>query len=131
MFVDPIKFILFVKEAFVDFSCDESLIFEMLDFKKVKKMVQVLCGFYKTSLVNKMKKKACKQVQENSGIIEVAGLQYRDALVIYTIAVGQMTISKDIQGMEAPKSLREAFADSSSDESLIFEMLDFKKRDRR
>ncbi|XP_020692696.1 uncharacterized protein LOC110106935 isoform X2 [Dendrobium catenatum] len=103
----------------------------MLDFKKVKKMVQVLCGFYKTSLVNKMKKKACKQVQENSGIIEVAGLQYRDALVIYTIAVGQMTISKDIQGMEAPKSLREAFADSSSDESLIFEMLDFKKRDRR
>lgn len=35
MFVDPIKFILFVKEAFVDSSCDESLIFEMLDFKKV------------------------------------------------------------------------------------------------
>ncbi|PKU63222.1 hypothetical protein MA16_Dca011195 [Dendrobium catenatum] len=104
MIVDPVKFILFVKEAFADSSSVESLIFDMLDFKKVIENDANAVWFLEDIAHEQDEEES--MVQEHSGIIEVAGLQYRDAPVIYTTAVGQMTISKDSQGMEAPKSVR-------------------------
>ncbi|KAI0530946.1 hypothetical protein KFK09_000494 [Dendrobium nobile] len=78
------------QEAFVDSSCDESLIFEMLDFKKVIED--------DTSAVWFLQGIAREQDEEESMV--------SNAPVIYTIAVGQMTISKDSQEMEAPKSVQ-------------------------
>ncbi|XP_028556584.1 uncharacterized protein LOC110112645 isoform X1 [Dendrobium catenatum] len=63
------------EEAFVDSNCDESLIFEMLDFKKVTEDDSSVVWFLQYI--------AREQDEEES-----------------------TTISKDNQGMEAPKSVR-------------------------
>ncbi|XP_020588438.1 probable ran guanine nucleotide release factor [Phalaenopsis equestris] len=92
------------QEAFADSSSDETLIFELLDFKGEIEDNASAVWFLRD--IAREQDAEDSMVQEHSGTIEVAGLQYRDGPVIYQTAVGQMTISKDSQGMEAQKSVR-------------------------
>ncbi|KAJ4711315.1 Ran guanine nucleotide release factor [Melia azedarach] len=87
------------QEVFVDPSRDESLIFELLDFKHDVGDTGSAAWFLQ-DLATEQDAEGCTLL-EQSGVVEVPGLCYRTVPAVVTTAVGQMAISKGRQGREA------------------------------
>ncbi|KAK8921925.1 hypothetical protein KSP39_PZI020002 [Platanthera zijinensis] len=92
------------QEAFADSRRDESLIFELLEFKQ--EVEDNVSAVWFLSDIAREQDAERSMVLEHSGIIEAAGLQYRDVPIIFSTAVGQMAISKGRQGNEAQNIVR-------------------------
>uniref|UniRef100_A0A2P2JX41 Ran guanine nucleotide release factor n=1 Tax=Rhizophora mucronata TaxID=61149 RepID=A0A2P2JX41_RHIMU len=93
-----------VKEAFVDPARDESLIFELLDLKH-EVGDDGSATWFLQDLATEQDAEGFTII-EQSGVVEVPGLHYRNIAVIATTAVGQMAISKEHQGREAQNIVR-------------------------
>ncbi|KAF5739249.1 ran guanine nucleotide release factor [Tripterygium wilfordii] len=87
------------QEVFVDPARDESLIFELLDFKHDVGDVGSAAWFLQ-DLATEQDAEGCTMI-EQSGVIEAPGLCHRGIPAVVTTAVGQMAISKGRQGREA------------------------------
>ncbi|KAH9773857.1 ran guanine nucleotide release factor [Citrus sinensis] len=83
------------QEVFVDPSRDESLIFELLDFK-LDVGDNGSAAWFLQDLATEQDAEGC-----TSGVVEAPGLRYKDLPATVTTAVGQMAISKGRQGREA------------------------------
>lgn len=92
------------QEAFVDPSRDESLIFELLDFKHDVEDSGSAVWFLRDLAREQDADES--MVLEHTGMAEAVGLRYRDAPVLVTTTVGQMCISKGRQGREAQNLVR-------------------------
>lgn len=92
------------QEAFVDPSRDESLIFELLDFKHDVADNNSAVWFLQ-DLATEQDAEGGMLI-EQSGVLEAIGLCYRNTAAVVTTAVGQMAISKGRQGREAQNVVR-------------------------
>ncbi|KAM7269029.1 hypothetical protein ACFE04_024526 [Oxalis oulophora] len=92
------------QEAFVDPNRDESLIFELLEFKHDVHDNESATWFLQ-DLANEQDSEGCTLI-EQSGVVEVPGLSFRNMPAIVTTAVGQMAVSKGRQGREAQNVVR-------------------------
>ncbi|EEF38202.1 ran guanine nucleotide release factor [Ricinus communis] len=92
------------QEVFVDPARDESLIFELLDFKHDIGDNGSATWFLQ-DLANEQDAEGCTLI-EQSGVVEAPGLLYRDNPTVVSTAVGQMNISKGRQGREAQNVVR-------------------------
>ncbi|KAM2781722.1 hypothetical protein COP1_011441 [Malus domestica] len=92
------------QEAFVDPARDESLIFELLEFKH-EVGDNGSANWFLQDLATEQDAEG-SLVIEQSGIIEAPGLCYRDTPAVVTTAVGQMAISKGRQGRDAQNIVR-------------------------
>ncbi|KAF2302392.1 hypothetical protein GH714_036129 [Hevea brasiliensis] len=87
------------QEVFVDPARDESLIFELLDFKRDVGDNGSATWFLQ-DLATEQDAEGCTLI-EHSGVVEAPGLHYRNIPSVVTTAVSQMAISKGRQGREA------------------------------
>ncbi|KAL2529576.1 Mog1/PsbP/DUF1795-like photosystem II reaction center PsbP family protein [Forsythia ovata] len=87
------------QEVFVDPTCDESLIFELLDLK-ADVPDQGSASWFLQDLANEQDAEGT-MVLEHSGVFQADGLQYRNTPAVVTTATGKMGISKGRQGREA------------------------------
>ncbi|GAV80289.1 Mog1 domain-containing protein [Cephalotus follicularis] len=87
------------QEVFVDPARDESLIFELLDYKH-DIGDNGSAAWFLQDLATEQDAEGCTLIDQ-SGVVEASGLQYRNIPAIVTTAVGQMAISKGRQGREA------------------------------
>ncbi|XWS69728.1 hypothetical protein CRYUN_Cryun04dG0204100 [Craigia yunnanensis] len=93
------------QEVFVDPSRDESLIFELLDYKHE-------VGDDGSAAVWFLQDLAIEQdgegftLLEQSAVVEASGLCYRNIPAVVTTAVGQMAVSKGRQGREAQNIIK-------------------------
>ncbi|GAY36627.1 hypothetical protein CUMW_023410 [Citrus unshiu] len=87
------------QEVFVDPSRDESLIFELLDFK-LDVGDNGSAAWFLQDLATEQDAEGCTLL-EQSGVVEAPVLRYKDLPATVTTAVGQMAISKGRQGREA------------------------------
>lgn len=92
------------QEVFVDPSRDESLIFELLDFKPDVGDVGSASWFLH-DLAREQDAQGFKLI-EQSNVIDVPGLSYRNIPSVATTAIGEMAISKGRQGREAQNLLK-------------------------
>ncbi|XP_023552843.1 probable ran guanine nucleotide release factor [Cucurbita pepo subsp. pepo] len=92
------------QEVFVDPSRDESLIFELLDFKHDVEDNGSAVWFLQDLATEQDAEGSV--VIEQSGVIEAPGLCYANIPSVVTTAVGQMAISKGRQGREAQNIVR-------------------------
>ncbi|KAA0034408.1 putative ran guanine nucleotide release factor [Cucumis melo var. makuwa] len=92
------------QEVFVDPSRDESLIFELLDFKHDVGDNGSAVWFLQDLATEQDAEGS--MVIEQSGVIEAPGLCYGNIPTVATTAVGQMAISKGRQGREAQNIVR-------------------------
>ncbi|GMY26025.1 ran guanine nucleotide release factor-like [Fagus crenata] len=92
------------QEVYVDPARDESLIFELLDFKHEVGDDGSAVWFLQ-DLATEQEAEG-SMVIEQSGVIEAPGLCYRNIPAVATTAVGQMAISKGRQGREAQNIVR-------------------------
>ncbi|KAL5828815.1 hypothetical protein ACOSQ3_018283 [Xanthoceras sorbifolium] len=92
------------QEVFVDPARDESLIFELLDFKHDVGDDGSVAWFLQ-DLATEQDAEGCTLL-EKSGVVEVPGLRYRNIPAVITTAVGQMAISKGRQEREAQNIVR-------------------------
>ncbi|KAF3519533.1 hypothetical protein DY000_02063464 [Brassica cretica] len=92
------------QEVFVDPSRDESLIFELLDFKADVGDVGSASWFLH-DLAREQDAQGFKLI-EQSNVIDVPGLSYRNIPSVATTAIGEMAISKGRQGREAQNLLK-------------------------
>ncbi|XP_061338789.1 uncharacterized protein LOC133285558 [Gastrolobium bilobum] len=87
------------QEVFADPSRDESLIFELLEFKP-DIPDNGSAAWFLQDLASEQDAEG-SVVIEQSGVLEAPGLMYRNTPAVVTTAVGQMAISKGRQGREA------------------------------
>ncbi|KAK7274807.1 hypothetical protein RIF29_15906 [Crotalaria pallida] len=87
------------QEVFADPSRDESLIFELLEFKPDVPDNGSATWFLQ-DLAREQDAEGCVVI-EQSGVLDAPGLMYRNTPAVVSTAVGQMTISKGRQGREA------------------------------
>ncbi|CAL0318260.1 unnamed protein product [Lupinus luteus] len=87
------------QEVFADPSRDESLIFELLEYKP-DVADNGSATWFLQDLAGEQDAEGCVVI-EQSGVLEAPGLMYRNTLPVISTAVGQMTISKGRQGREA------------------------------
>lgn len=87
------------QEAFVDSGRDESLIFELLDFKHDVPDNGSATWFFQD--LASEQDAGGTTVIEQSGVFEAEWLRFRNMPGVVTTAVGQMAISKGRQGREA------------------------------
>ncbi|KAK3223070.1 hypothetical protein Dsin_010095 [Dipteronia sinensis] len=87
------------QEVFVDPARDESLIFELLDFKD-DVGDNGSAAWFLQDLATEQDAEGCTLL-EQSGVVEAPGLHYRNIPAVVTTAAGQMAISKGRQGREA------------------------------
>ncbi|CAL1390164.1 unnamed protein product [Linum trigynum] len=87
------------QEAFVDPARDESLIFELLELKH-EVGDNGSAAWFLQDLANEQDAEGFTLL-EQSGVVEVPSLRFRNLPVVITSAVGQMSISKGRQGREA------------------------------
>ncbi|KAG5059418.1 hypothetical protein AAZX31_01G044100 [Glycine max] len=87
------------QEVFADPSRDESLIFELLEFKP-DVADNGSAGWFLQDLASEQDAEG-SVVIEQSGVLEAPGLMYNNTPAVVTTAVGQMAISKGRQGREA------------------------------
>ncbi|KAL2349264.1 hypothetical protein Fmac_003264 [Flemingia macrophylla] len=87
------------QEVFADPSRDESLIFELLEFKPDVADNESAAWFLQ-DLAREQDAEG-SVVIEQSGVLEAPGLMYNNTPAVVTTAVGQMAISKGRQGREA------------------------------
>ncbi|XP_057448259.1 uncharacterized protein LOC130739843 [Lotus japonicus] len=87
------------QEVFVDPSRDESLIFELLDFKHDVADNGSAAWFFQ-DLAREQDAEGTVVI-EQSGVLEAPGLTHNNIPTVVTTAVGQMAISKGRQGREA------------------------------
>ncbi|KAK4261134.1 hypothetical protein QN277_004177 [Acacia crassicarpa] len=87
------------QEAFADPSRDESLIFELLEFKHDVADNGSATWFLQDLATEQNAEGSV--VIEQSGVLEAPGLIYNNAPAVVTTAIGQMAISKGRQGREA------------------------------
>ncbi|KAH7557628.1 hypothetical protein JRO89_XS11G0193100 [Xanthoceras sorbifolium] len=92
------------QEVFVDPARDESLIFELLDFKH-DVGDDGSAAWFLQDLATEQDAEGCTLL-EQSGVVEAPGLRYRNIPAVITTAVGQMAISKGRQGREAQNIVR-------------------------
>ncbi|EOA35735.1 hypothetical protein CARUB_v10020969mg [Capsella rubella] len=92
------------QEVFVDPSRDESLIFELLDFKTEVGDIGSASWFL-NDLASEQDAEGF-QLIEQSEVIEAPGLSYRNIPAVATTAIGEMAISKGRQGREAQNLVR-------------------------
>ncbi|XP_065853103.1 uncharacterized protein [Euphorbia lathyris] len=92
------------QEAFTDPARDESLIFELLEFKNEVGDTGSAAWFLQ-DLANEQNAEGCTLL-EQSGVVEAPGLTYRNIPAVITTAIGQMAISKGRQGREAQNIVR-------------------------
>jgi len=91
-------------EVFVDPSRDESLIFELLDFKAEVGDIGSASWFL-NDLASEQDAEGF-QLIEQSEVIEAPGLSFRNISAVATTAIGEMAISKGRQGREAQNLVR-------------------------
>jgi hypothetical protein len=94
----------FSQEVFVDPSRDESLIFELLDFKAEVGDIGSASWFL-NDLASEQDAEGF-QLIEQSEVIEAPGLSFRNISAVATTAIGEMAISKGRQGREAQNLVR-------------------------
>ncbi|KAF9625965.1 hypothetical protein IFM89_028351 [Coptis chinensis] len=87
------------QEVYVDPSRDESLIVELLELKQEVQDSASVAWFFQ-DLAREQDAQG-SIVVEQSGIVELDGLRFRNMPAIMTTAVGQMSVSKGKQGREA------------------------------
>lgn len=87
------------QEVFVDPARDESLIFDLLDFKADVADNASATWFLQDLAAEQNAEGAT--VIEQSGVFQADGLQFGDMPTLISTAVGQMAISKGRQGREA------------------------------
>ncbi|KAJ8760882.1 hypothetical protein K2173_021920 [Erythroxylum novogranatense] len=87
------------QEVFADPSRDESLIFELLDFKH-EVVDNGSAAWFLQDLANEQDAGGFTLI-EQSGVVEAPGLQHGNVPGVVTTAVGQMAISKGRQGRDA------------------------------
>lgn len=87
------------QEAFADPSRDESLIFELLEFKPDVADLGSAAWFLQ-DLAREQDAEGTLVI-EQSGVVDAPGLIYNNISAVVTTAVGQMAISKGRQGREA------------------------------
>ncbi|CAL0308123.1 unnamed protein product [Lupinus luteus] len=87
------------QEVFADPSRDESLIFELLEYKP-DVADNGSATWFLQDLAREQDAEGCVVI-EQSGVLEAPGLMYRNTPAVASTAVGQMTISKGRQGREA------------------------------
>ncbi|XP_042497322.1 ran guanine nucleotide release factor [Macadamia integrifolia] len=92
------------QEVFVDPARDDSMIFELLDLKHDVQDNRSAAWFLQDLATEQNAEGS--MVIEQSGVVEVHGLCYRNLPAIVTTAVGQMAISKGRQGREAQNIVR-------------------------
>ncbi|CAG7903718.1 unnamed protein product [Brassica rapa] len=92
------------QEVFVDPSRDESLIFELLDFKS-DVGDNGSASWFLQDLAREQDAEAFKLIDQ-SQVIEAPGLSFRNIPAVVTSAVGEMAISKGRQGREAQNLVR-------------------------
>ncbi|XP_010551533.1 PREDICTED: ran guanine nucleotide release factor [Tarenaya hassleriana] len=92
------------QEVFVDPARDESLIFELLDFKH-DVGDNGSAAWFLQDLAREQDAENFA-LMEQSGIMEAPGLSYRNIPSVVTTAVGEMAISKGRQGREAQNIVR-------------------------
>ncbi|KAJ0095581.1 hypothetical protein Patl1_15878 [Pistacia atlantica] len=92
------------QEVFVDPARDESLMFELLDFKH-EVADSESANWFLQDLATEQDAEGCALL-EQSGVIEAPGLPFGNIPAVFTTAVGQMAISKGRQGREAQNILR-------------------------
>ncbi|KDP41182.1 hypothetical protein JCGZ_15589 [Jatropha curcas] len=92
------------QEVFVDPARDESLIFELLDFKH-DVADNGSATWFLQDLANEQDAEGCTLI-EQSGVVEAPSFLYRNVPAVVTTAVGQMAISKGRQGREAQNVVR-------------------------
>jgi len=92
------------QEVFVDPSRDESLIFELLDFKAEVGDIGSASWFL-NDLASEQDAEGF-QLIEQSEVIEAPGLSFRNISAVATTAIGEMAISKGRQGREAQNLVR-------------------------
>ncbi|XP_010258391.1 PREDICTED: probable ran guanine nucleotide release factor [Nelumbo nucifera] len=92
------------QEVFVDPARDESLIFELLELKHNVEDNASSSWFLQDLAVEQDAEGSV--VIDQSGVVEVESLRYRNMPAIVTTAVGQMAISKGRQGREAQNIVR-------------------------
>ncbi|XP_050214792.1 uncharacterized protein LOC126665900 isoform X2 [Mercurialis annua] len=92
------------QEVFVDPSRDESLIFELLDYKH-EVGDNGSATWFLQDLANEQDAEGCTQF-EQSEVVETPGFHYRNIPSVISTAVGQMNISKGRQGREAQNIVR-------------------------
>jgi len=90
--------------VFVDPSRDESLIFELLDFKAEVGDIGSASWFL-NDLASEQDAEGF-QLIEQSEVIEAPGLSFRNISAVATTAIGEMAISKGRQGREAQNLVR-------------------------
>jgi len=95
------------QEAYVDPARDESLIFELLDFKH-DVGDNGSAAWFLQDLANEQEAEGGVVIEQSgvSGVIEAPGLCYRNIPAVVTTAVGQMAISKGRQGRQAQNIVR-------------------------
>ncbi|XP_020959905.1 probable ran guanine nucleotide release factor isoform X4 [Arachis ipaensis] len=92
------------QEVFADATRDESLIFELLEYKHDVADNGSAVWFLQ-DLANEQDAEG-SVVIEQSGVLEAPGLMYNNTPAIVTTAVGQMAISKGRQGREAQNIIK-------------------------
>ncbi|KAG7586446.1 Ran-interacting Mog1 protein [Arabidopsis thaliana x Arabidopsis arenosa] len=92
------------QEVFVDPSRDESLIFELLDFKTEVGDIGSASWFL-NDLAREQDAEGF-QLIEQSEVVEAPGLSHRNIPAVATTAIGEMAISKGRQGREAQNLVR-------------------------
>ncbi|ESQ28269.1 hypothetical protein EUTSA_v10019150mg [Eutrema salsugineum] len=92
------------QELFVDPSRDESLIFELLDFK-TEVGDNGSASWFLEDLAREQDAEGFKLI-EQSEVVEAPGLSFRNIPAVVTTAVGEMAISKGRQGREAQNLVR-------------------------
>ncbi|XP_022560877.1 ran guanine nucleotide release factor isoform X2 [Brassica napus] len=92
------------QEVFVDPSRDESLIFELLDFKS-DVGDNGSASWFLQDLAREQDAEAFKLIDQ-SQVIEAPGLSFRNIPAVVTSAVGEMAISKGRQGRDAQNLVR-------------------------
>lgn len=92
------------QEVFADPGRDESLIFELLDFKH-DVGDNSSAAWFLLDLASEQNAEGTTVI-EQSGILQADGLCYRNRPAVVTTAVGQMAVSKGRQGREAQNIVR-------------------------
>ncbi|XVF85946.1 hypothetical protein PTKIN_Ptkin17bG0158400 [Pterospermum kingtungense] len=92
------------QEVFVDPTRDESLIFELLDYKHEVGNDGAAVWFLQDLAVEQDGEGFT--LLEQSAVVEAPGLCYRNAPAVVTTAVGQMAVSKGRQGREAQNIIK-------------------------
>ncbi|CAN8235895.1 unnamed protein product [Cochlearia groenlandica] len=92
------------EEVFVDPSRDDSLIFELLDFKS-EVTDNGSASWFLRDLAREQDAEGFTLI-EQSCVIDVPGLSFRNVPAVATTAIGEMAISKGRQGREAQNIVR-------------------------